>query len=72
MLKTLWCCFQSHLALMLPFLCRTERDLGPLDLIANAGVKVTDKDMLEWGNINPQEVAKIVSEAFNEMIFNFG
>ena len=37
-----------------------------------AGVKVTDKELLEWGKINPQEVAKLVSEAFNEMIFSFG
>lgn len=37
-----------------------------------AGVKVTDKELLEWGNIDPQEVASLVSEAFNEMIFSFG
>lgn len=33
---------------------------------------MTDKELLEWGKINPQEVAKLVSEAFNEMIFSFG
>lgn len=36
------------------------------------GVKVTDKELLEWGSIDPQEVARLVSEAFNEMIFSFG
>jgi hypothetical protein len=35
-------------------------------------VKVDDKEALQWRGIKPQEVASIVSEAFNEMIFSFG
>lgn len=37
-----------------------------------AGIKVTNKEMLALGGIKPQEVANIVSLAFNEMIFSFG
>ena len=36
------------------------------------GIKVDDKSALEKAQINPQEVARIVAEAFNEMIFKFG
>ena len=38
----------------------------------SAGVKVDDKDALEWHGIKSAEVASIVSQAFNEMIFSFG
>ena len=40
--------------------------------VRSAGVKVDDKDALQWRGIKPAEVASIVSQAFNEMIFSFG
>ena len=38
----------------------------------HAGIEVTDRARLEQAGIQPGQVARIVSEAFNDMIFLFG
>jgi len=52
--------------------CSCLRATGVPEEVSVAGVKVDEKEALQQRGIKPSEVASIVSEAFNEMIFSFG